>query len=148
MTAPMTLKAATSGVWRRAAALFALCALLLRAWSPPGFMPATAMVDASGFGAIPIVLCTGAGSTSVWLADDGTIVEAAPEAPDHDPGGPTHADCVFAHGSGALPAQVRTLALAGLAAAAALKADPIRDLAPGRGLAAPPPPATAPPIPI
>jgi hypothetical protein len=123
--------------WRGAAALFACLALFLRVLIPAGFM-----VAPGGAPGLPLVLCTGHGPL---------VVQSAPPArPDKapDPAGKHAGDhCVFAgHGAAALapvfagpaPVAVRPVALR-----AALP----EGLAPGRGLAAPPPPARGPPLP-
>lgn len=135
----------------RLAACMAALALMVRALVPAGFMVAPVGQSTPG---LPIVLCTGQGDVPALLRADGTVTvpgaamgSGAPADP--APGGFDHSDCVFAHAT-ASPAAPPA---AGPSAPALLR-DPARpvvaslDLVPGRGLAAPPPPSTAPPIPV
>ena len=112
-------------------ALVAIIALLINVLAPPGFMIAPARHGAT------IVICTGHGAMTV----------AGPDPSPSHKGDKTRHDgaCAFAgHGVGATPP---SLALARPVAFEPARADPAapRDLLPGRGLAAPPPPAQAPP---
>jgi hypothetical protein len=113
------------------AALLALLALMIGLVSPPGFMVAAR-------GKTPtIVICTGHGPEAI-AGNAGS--------PDQPHGKGRHdGACPFAgHGVGAAPTfadvSVR-LAFPPLAA----EGPRVRDLAPGRGLAAPPPQSHAPP---
>lgn len=135
----------------RLAMIAGLLALLVRAVVPAGFMLAPPGQGVAG--PIPIVLCTESGTIQALLAADGSIVEdgAAADDPAGDPGHSDdvvdHAACVFAQGATATaPDGVP----AGEAVSAAAIDAPVSgialDLVPGRGLAAPPPPATAPPV--
>lgn len=114
-------------------ALFALAALL-RLAVPAGWMPAAG----SGFS---ITICTGTGPVQVRAATrDG---HGTPAGHDRDDSG-----CPFAALGAALAAPLVPLGafpivvapVAGVVAAAVV--------AVGRGLAAPPPPATGPPLPV
>jgi hypothetical protein len=109
----------------------ALVALALKVLVPPGFMAAA---PGSGFG---LMICTGHGPAMVGGHDP-----AKPAGPSHE------APCAFA--GHAATAAVAAPLPAGLvefvAYAAAVPTALPRDLAPGRGLAAPPLPARGPPI--
>jgi hypothetical protein len=138
---------------RRLAALtVTLVALLLRALVPAGFMLAT---DARAEGVV-ITICTGNGMQShAVLRADGTMQSVADPAvqgdgPDTGTGeaqGHQHAPCVFA-ALAQLPAGTDAPALVNPLAQADTAVPPqtFSPVAPGRGLAAPPPPATAPPL--
>ena len=135
----------------RLAMLAGLLALVVRAVIPAGFMLAPPGQGVAG--PIPIVLCTEGGTIEALLAADGSIVEdgAAADDPAGDPGhsddGVDHAACVFAQGATATAPDGFPASEAVSAAAIDAPAGGIAlDLVPGRGLAAPPPPATAPPV--
>ncbi len=113
--------------------LLALLALMAGVASPPGFMVAARGRTAT------LVICTGHGPE--------TIV-AGPGAPDHRSGKAGHdgGPCPFAgHGVAVAPPLTGVASGLTLATAPATVATP-PDLAPGRGLAAPPPPSHAPPV--
>jgi hypothetical protein len=118
-------------VWLTLAAL----AILMKILVPPGFM-------AGGPTSFPLVLCTG---EAAMAADAAMPPHGEQEhTPDKDV---HHAPCVFAgHGLGVpLPSAIQ----AGGAEFVGFAARPrafVADLAPGRGLAAPPPFPTGPPI--
>jgi hypothetical protein len=123
---------------RGAAALVAGLLLLLQAAIPPGFMLASG--GATPTGAPSIVICTGHGPLAV--SGDVPGPDGA-KSPKSSPG--AHAACPFAGHTGAsvIPEPVQPQAVAyGAFAGFAPRATA---LAPGRGLAAPPPPATGPP---
>jgi hypothetical protein len=132
--------------WRRMAALVAaLAAIMLRVLIPAGFMLAT---DARAEGVI-ITICTGDGVHAARLGADGTITvdngTASGEPQDSD--GAKHGSCTFAGAATAVPSPPASALAAPLAAAKQTYATfVLRDLVPGRGLAAPPPPSTAPPV--
>ena len=114
-------------------ALVAIVALLINVLAPPGFMIAPARHGAT------IVICTGHGPMKVTGPDT---------APSHKGDKTSHdRTCAFAgHGVSATPPSLATVGpVAFEPARAAISARP-RDLLPGRGLAAPPPPAQAPPL--
>lgn len=135
----------------RLALVAGLMALVVRAMVPAGFMLAPPGQGAAG--PIPIVLCTEAGTIQALMAADGSIIDdpSATDTPSDDPehsqGATDHQSCVFAH-TVAPPVPAAPI-LGPLTQTAQLEA-PIGavslDLVPGRGLAAPPPPATAPPV--
>lgn len=117
-------------------AIFA-CAILVRALVPAGWMPTM-----GANGGIVISMCTGMGAVEMVLAPDGSLHEKAPVK--HD--GATDHPCTFA-GLGQAFAAADPVAMP-----VPLPVDFIDPpLAPqlvsiGRGLAAPPPPQTGPPI--
>lgn len=113
----------------------ALLAFMLAALVPAGFMP----VVSARTGDLSIILCTGSGAVAVSadaLAGDDT---KAPAAPAHD------LPCIFA----ALAAPLLAPSLIALPLLLPLpRAVPLPQVQPvraGRGLPAPPPPATGPP---
>lgn len=124
-------------------ALFAV-ALAVRALVPGGWM-----VAAGADGSARLVLCSGIGpiGTPAQAAADRAMAAAMPGMAHHDDAPPTHADhpCAFA-GLG-LPSDVASFDLPvpprRIVALADLQRG--RSVAIGRGLAAPPPPATGPP---
>lgn len=135
----------------RLAMIAGLLALLVRAVIPAGFMLAPPGQGAAG--PIPIVLCTESGTIQALLAADGSIVEdgAAADDPAGDPGhsdtGVDHAACVFAQGTTTTaPEGIPACEAVCVATTDAPVSAIALDLVPGRGLAAPPPPATAPPV--
>jgi hypothetical protein len=116
----------------RFAAGLAAVALVLQIVVPPGFMPA--WTDSG----LSTVICTGHGPLLAHSDEHGK----PGKAPARGEGGV----CVFAGHGGVAPApaphdlsQARVVVVVG-------PATPSRDLLPGRGLAAPPPPSQGPPI--
>jgi hypothetical protein len=110
--------------WRLGA--FALMALLVRALVPDGYMLAQAQTSAGRF--LTLELCDAHGAKPQLLnLDTGEIVDAPPE-----------------EGSSSEPQPPCVELIAFVAMGAAHVAE-IRDLIPGRGIAAPPPPPTGPP---
>ena len=120
-----------SGVWRSVAFTLAAVALVLKIGLPPGVMPG------NSHSPVPLVICTGHGplvigghghqpSTPDKARSDGTCAFAGSAAP-----ATAAPDTVVA-----VRVSIVGRPLAGL--------DGL-DLAPGRGLAAPPPPSHAPP---
>jgi hypothetical protein len=113
-----------------------LCALLLRLVIPAGWMPT---VDAAGF--TRITLCTGMGAQDAWLDAKGGLHKS-------DPGKKHQSDspCVFSGLSSALDLP-QSVPAAPLIATAHVDTPHLRDtVSIGRGLAAPPPPSTGPPV--
>jgi len=116
--------------------LLLVAALLARSIAPEGWMP---VVNAAG--GIEITVCNGTGpDDNMVLSPDGKLHHKAPGK--SQPG--DHV-CAFA-GFGVADAPPTLVALAApvFAPDAAPALDPIEAI-PGRGLAAPPPPATGPP---
>ena len=134
-------------IWlRHVAVCAAMAAVMLRALIPAGFM--LAPPGEAQAGGIPIVLCTEQGSITALLADDGSIVEPGADGPDpHDPVTDSHDSCLFAQAqTGPSPPQTLAAEPPRIQATEAEGRQLPADLVPGRGLAAPPPPATAPPV--
>lgn len=129
----MTRAAQGSGPWKGLGALIALLSLMVGVLSPPGFMMA------SRGGAPTVVICTGHGPAGMAMGEAGS---------GHHHGGKSgHGGvCPFVgHGLTTTPPTSAGVVQAAIAPESA----PVRrevDLAPGRGLAAPPPPSRGPPI--
>ena len=123
--------------WRKASrrALFALAfvALLFNVLAPPGYM----LADDATVQPFAVVLCTAQGPVAVTPAQG------------HAPAHKSSSDmpCAFAgHGVGAAPPVPVVVGLADFANYRSAVVLAAADLAPGRGLAAPPPPSRGPPI--
>lgn len=115
----------------RVALTLTMLAIILKLMVPPGFM----IADTGA--AIPLTICTGHGP----LVLDSDAVKT-PKAPAHKIDAPcTGAGNVTPPG----PPLGAILAAPFLWAAPVLGAGLVPDIAPGRGLAAPPPPSQAPP---
>jgi hypothetical protein len=132
MAASMIGALKSGWAWRNVALTLAILALALKVAVPPGFM-----ISDTG-AAVPITICTGHGPL---LIDPGGA--KAPKTPTHKMDTP----CT---GAGNVTPPSPPLA-GGLAepyvwAATVINAGPAPDVAPGRGLAAPPPPSQAPPV--
>jgi hypothetical protein len=118
---------------KRAVFALAFVALLFNVLAPPGYMLAGQAAGRT----ISVVLCTAQGPVAV-APDHGQI-------PTHKPS--SDMPCAFAgHGVGAAPPVSVLVGLAGLAVYRRPVALAASDLAPGRGLAAPPPPSQGPPL--
>jgi hypothetical protein len=119
-------------VWKSVFLTLSLLALAFKVGLPPGVMVG------AGPGSIPLVICTGHGPLA--LTDPGSPKAPAP-APSQ-----RGAPCPFAAASAGAPAPIPPPTLQPLVATyAPFIAPTVRDLAPGRGMAAPPPPSHAPP---
>jgi hypothetical protein len=117
---------------RRVCLTLAMLAVAVKVLVPAGFMTPAPTQHA----AFPLVLCTGHGAVVV----DAAGKDQHPAKPAHD--GP----CVFSGHGAALAASASPAVGAAVAIAYAALADaPVRDLAPGRGLVAPPLPPRGPP---
>jgi hypothetical protein len=117
----------------------ALLALVLQLMFPAGFMAAE---PGQAHGFLPIVICTAQGQSIVdW---DAAAIHG--KGADHKAPGKSMAACPFAGHAVAVtaPAPIAVSAPVAFAAAAA-SARPYL-VFPGRGLAAPPPPAIGPPL--
>ncbi|HEY3888752.1 MAG TPA: hypothetical protein VGL73_09260 [Caulobacteraceae bacterium] len=119
------------GAWRGVALTLAALVLALKIAVPPGFMIADAGAP------VPIAICTGHGPLMLDHGDG-----KSPNAPMHKTDAPctgagnvTPLSTPLADGAAALYVWAATVPGAG----------PALDAAPGRGLAAPPPPSHAPP---
>lgn len=116
------------------------CALVMRMLVPQGWMPVHA---ANGW---TITICTGAGPMKMTMADGARVSKSAHQGSDSGYPGKGDHSCAFSSFSlaldvppppaVALPAPIAEIWRAGIALAIAV----------GRGLAAPPPPSTGPPI--
>ncbi|MBC6983277.1 hypothetical protein H8B08_16145 [Caulobacter sp. 17J80-11] len=116
----------------------AAVAIALKVLVPPGFMLAT---DARS-DVVPIVLCTAYGAKVVHIDAD----QAPPSDDDHGGKTPHDAACAFTgHAASPLTPVAAPFAYAGVALPAH-RFDAPSAPAPGRGLAAPPPPSQAPPF--
>jgi len=121
----------------RSLAMLALCALLLRAWVPAGWMPAGAA------GGILIEPCPAAAPVAAAATDHAMHHAGHGPLPHHRD---EHPSCAFAGlALSVLDPPPAALPLAPTPTAEAVPAADAR-ISPGRGLAAPPPPATGPPI--
>lgn len=139
----------TLPLFMRLPLLLGLLAVAVRVAVPLGYMVAP---QAMAAGLTPIVLCTEAGNVTAFMNADGEILSHDGEAlADKDKGVPSDHDrqtCAFAGQIVPLAAQ------SGLVTAVAFLVSQPTDLipddfaSPGRGLAAPPPPKTGPPIQI
>lgn len=109
----------------------AVLAISLRALVPAGYMPS------GGAQGPMLVICTSEGAKVVSGHDPGVPQDGSQAA---------HGEhCVFAGGAVVAPPVVLATAVAAFAPAESLAPAIPRDVVPGRGLAAPPPPATGPP---
>ncbi len=116
-------------------ALLALT-LAIRVIVPSGFMPTT---DANGM--VRISMCSGMGPQTAWLDKSGHIHKDAPAKDQHDPQPCGFGVLAFGAATPNAPT-VESLPLFGEAATFR----PSLTISIGRGLAAPPPPSTGPPI--
>jgi hypothetical protein len=120
-------------------AVLAMLAFALRAATPAGFMLA-----ATERGALTVTLCSGHGPETITVdAQSGAPQDKAPTKNGED--AKAQAPCVFA-AAAALAAPVEPPSLAAPLAIAAAPETRVATARPGEGLAAPPPPATGPPI--
>jgi hypothetical protein len=118
--------------WRKLGLFAALCALLVAALVPAGFMPAATAKGAA------LVVCTGHGPV--------VLDNHAREVPSPAGKASDHQVCAFA-GHGAVLAGPQGAAQAEVSLVAyAPYLPPSVEAAPGRGLSAPPPPSHAPPV--
>ena len=127
------------------ALMLACMAIALRVLIPQGYMAA----PAASSGSLPIMLCTAQGVRAVSIDAAGHIVDAPAEAPGDPAGGPpTDPHCAFSGLGVAFMAEAPALIAMAVwrPAHAAIILAP--QTTPGRGLAAPPPPPTGPPLQI
>ena len=120
---------------RSRGAFFALAfiALVLKVFAPPGYMAA----DRPGALPFPLVLCTSQGRVSLDPSQDG--------APAHK--SKSEAPCAFAgNGVNATPPADTAVGEAHVTAYQDAVTTAVASLAPGLGLAAPPPPSQGPPV--
>jgi hypothetical protein len=128
----------------------ALLAMLVRALVPAGYMLASA--ETAGGRYLTVQMCQGhAGATQVVDLDTGKVVDASKLAQEgkakgesKSKGNPAEAPCVFA----GAPAMAHPVAIAEpveFLVAHDVDFGIVHDVRPGRGIPAPPPPATGPP---
>jgi hypothetical protein len=138
----MTAARAVWTVWlRRVPVAAAMLALALQLMFPAGFMAA----DPGQAHGLPIVICTAQGQVSVnWdgavAADSGAHKSKVP--------GQSMAGCPFAGHAAASAPPAPAIIATPVAFAAYLAPARAYAVFPGRGLAAPPPPAIGPPVSI
>ena len=128
------------GIWGKTFAGLAFLALALQLMFPAGFMAAA---PGEGHGGMPIVICTVQGQMTVdW---DG--LPGADAAGAHKPKAPakTMASCPFAGHATASPPPAPHAPARPVAFVRPIEAARPYAVFPGRGLAAPPPPAIGPP---
>ena len=130
-----------AGILRHVVLTLALLALSVKVLVPQGFMVAP---QPSADAPFALVICTGHGTLVVDPAG-----AAKPGSEHRDPSGksPTHdAPCAFSgHGAAAPPPSLAPVATVEFVSHVFAPAQRVADLAPGRGLAAPPLPARGPP---
>ena len=133
---------------RRLWLMIATLALAIRVLVPTGFMlvPTDAM---SGY--LKITLCSADGNRDAFMAPDGSIHgidgQDGDEDGNQDNKSMEHGACAFAGSAGYIAAPLFQAGVSlNFRAAPILQHTFVLDLVPGRGLAAPPPPATASPI--
>jgi hypothetical protein len=116
-------------------------ALFLKILIPPGYMAAPAKPDGPAFA---LVLCTAQGMVTLDPADH---PDGAGDSAPSDEDGARHSPCVFAgHGLNAPAPDVLAVELIAFPRPAERPRIARTDIFPGRGLAAPPPPARGPPL--
>jgi hypothetical protein len=124
--------------WRLSA--FALMALLVRAIMPAGYMLAEAQTASGRY--LTLELCDAHdGKPKLVDLDTGKIVDA----PEDGKSGPPQPPCVCGAFASVAP-PVSGAEPVTFQAASKIDFVEISDLAPGRGIAAPPPPSTGPPV--
>ena len=121
----------------------ALLAMLVRAVVPAGFMLAEAQGASGRY--LTVTVCEGHGPAQMVDLDTGKVID--PSQIPSDPDGakkPSPAPCVFA-GTAPMAGPVATIELVEFVVAHDADFGVVRDVRPGRGIAAPPPPSTGPP---
>lgn len=127
------------------ALLLACMAIALRVFVPQGFMVTP---DAQA-GSFPIVLCTPQGVQTINIDATGHVAHSPSKAPADHPGGhKTDHPCAFSGFGGAYVAESPMLVTAAIWRWARPFIVFELQMTPGRGLAAPPPPPTGPPLKI
>lgn len=121
----------------------ALLAMLVRAVVPAGFM----LAEAQGVGGryLTVTVCEGHGPAQVVDLDTGKLID--PDQIPSDADGSkkqSPSPCVFA-GASPLAEPLASIELVEFAVVQDADFGVVRDVRPGRGIAAPPPPSTGPP---
>ncbi len=128
----------------RALAAFAFLAMAVRAIVPAGYMLAAAPTET---GLVTVTLCSVHGAVQVQVdTETGAIIDPAQNnqpAPEQDTG--DNPPCVFATAAALAAPETAPLPLAAAYGAEPAVAATV-EVAPGRGLAAPPPWSTGPPL--
>jgi hypothetical protein len=128
--------------WRLGA--FALMALLVRAVVPAGYMLAEADTGAGRY--LTLELCDAHdGQPMLVDLDTGKIIKAPAKTGNHDKSGQPQPPCLLCANLSAVAAPQPAIGLVQHARAVDIDYSIVRDLQPGRGIAAPPPPSTGPP---
>jgi hypothetical protein len=123
----------------------ALLAMLVRAIVPAGYMLATAETAHGRY--LTITICDShAGATQVLDLTTGKLVDPS-GAPAKHPDKVEHAPCVFAIAAPMAPPAVN-IEPATFVTVQSIAPERPRDVRPGEGIAAPPPPSTGPPVSI
>ena len=119
------------GVGRRLFVALSVLALMVQVLVPPGFMVSAGPSHA-------MVICTGHGPMTASLDDHGRPAKSPKDKSDHG--------CPFArHGGTPLSLSPQSVERVVVVWRPEGTRGPVADLAPGRGLAAPPPPSQGPP---
>lgn len=126
------------GTLTRAALALAMLAVAVRVLIPAGYMP-------GGAGQAAIVLCTSQGLQTAYLPQD---AEKRSPVDDHSGKSQTHHPCAFASAAHVFTPQAEAAHVPVLWRAQTSEPAWDPSVAPGRGLAAPPPPSTGPPLQI
>lgn len=130
------LTALVRPIARDAFLVLATLAIALKIMLPAGFMPGATPVHGLPFA---LVLCTAEGAKVVQPGESHKTSDEPASATHDQP-------CPFAvQGAAVPPPTVATLGQTLAVAYVETPVPPVRTLAPGRGLAAPPPPKTGPP---
>jgi hypothetical protein len=140
-------KQAFSSLSKRVLLGCALVAMLLKVLIPAGFM----LAQNATTQLVAVVICTGSGSQTLFMDQDGQFVSKDSDKKGHggSENGPGDHPCTFAHHGTALLANISPdLETVAFTQAPSQLRLALMDQAPGRGLAAPPPPATASPFQI
>ena len=128
--------------WRLGA--FALMALLLRAVMPAGYMLAEADTGSGRY--LTLELCDSHGGQPMLVdLDTGKIVKAPAKSGTHDKSSQPQPPCLLCASFASVAAPLPTMDVVHHARVADVGYSIVRDLQPGRGIAAPPPPSTGPP---
>ncbi|MET0545553.1 MAG: DUF2946 family protein, partial [Caulobacterales bacterium] len=128
--------------WRQALTAIALLALCVRALIPGGYMLGGQSADGQS---VLVTLCSAQGPMQIAIDLDSGAVHQTKDDVDHSGKTDAHAPCVFA-AMAALAAPALGPAPIDLEFAALTIPARAEYVRPGLGLAAPPPPATGPPL--
>lgn len=128
--------------WRLGA--FALMALLVRAVMPTGYMLAEAEAGSGRY--LTLELCDAHGSQPMLVdLDTGKILKAPEKSGKSDTSGQPQPPCLLCANVTTVAAPQPAIEIVPHARVVDVDYSIVRDLQPGRGIAAPPPPSTGPP---